>query len=91
MPSDGGNRPKGEQEKYLYVHYSTEKEICQMYKLIDVSEVEENIKNGKEVLMADFAEEDVLLAENLYVGFWLRIKSDKSGRYVFVVKVNSDD
>lgn len=62
-----------------------------MYKQIDVSEVEEYIKNGEIVIMSDFEEEDVSLVENLYLGYWIRIKSDKSGRYVFVVKVDGDE
>ena len=62
-----------------------------MFKQIDVSEVEENIKNGEIVIMSDFEEEDVSLVENLYLGFWIRIKSDKSGRYVFAVKVDENE
>ena len=62
-----------------------------MYKLIDVSEVEENIKNGKEVLMADFAEEDVENAKYITLDDWQMIKNEQSDRYVFAVKVNEND
>ena len=62
-----------------------------MYKQIDVSEVEENIKNGKEVLMADFAEGDVENAMYITLDDWQSIKNEQSDRYVFVAKVNEND
>ena len=62
-----------------------------MYKQIDVSEVEEYIKNGKEVLMADFAERDVENAMYITLDNWQAIKNEQSGRYVFAVKVNEND
>ena len=62
-----------------------------MYKLIDVSQVEENIKNGKVVLMADFAEWDVENAMYITLDDWQTIKNEQSDRYVFATKVNEND
>ena len=62
-----------------------------MYKQIDVSQVEENIKNGKEVLMADFGERDVENAMYITLDNWQIIKNEQSDRYVFAVKVNEND
>lgn len=62
-----------------------------MYKQIDVSEVEEYIKNGNEVLMADFAEGDVENAMYITLDDWQSIKNEQSDRYVFAVKVNGDE
>lgn len=62
-----------------------------MYKQIYVSQVEENIKNGKKVLMADFAEGDVENAMYITLDDWQSIKNEQSDRYVFVVKVDGDE
>ena len=62
-----------------------------MYKQIYVSQVEENIKNGKEVLMADFAEGGVENAMYITLDYWQSIKNEQSDRYVFVVKVDGDE
>lgn len=62
-----------------------------MFKQIDVSQVEENIKNGEIVIMSDFEEEDVSFVNAIYVSNWVNIKSDKSGRYVFAVKVDENE
>ena len=62
-----------------------------MYKQIDVSEVEEYIKNGENVMVSDFEEEDVSSVGLIYVTDWVNIKPDKSGRYVFAVKAPAND
>ena len=62
-----------------------------MYKRIDVSLVEKCIENGKEVLMADFAEEDVENAMYITLDDWQSIKNEQSDRYVFVAKVNDNE